>query len=129
MGTTDLRLCAHMASTQTGVEHMQFAEHTVSRHADIRAGQRGVSQQRLEALLYLADLEVPVGRNISARRLSRDALSSALAEGWPPATAGRLQRMFLVEADDGTVVTVGHLYGRRSRAYRRRIYKHWKGNA
>lgn len=104
-----------------------LASHTITKHATARANQRGVPHRRLEALLAVADLEVAVGRGLHARRASRRALLEAIADGLPPALAGHLSNLAVVEADNGSVVTVAHIHGRAGQHYKRRTRSHWRG--
>ena len=100
----------------------------MTHHASRRSQQRGLRAFQIEALLDLADLCVPVGRNLNALRLSRDALNDAIADGLSPAIAANLERRAIVLADDGAIVTVAHLHGAKSRAYRRRDRRpYWTG--
>ncbi|MDW8414656.1 MAG: hypothetical protein RMK78_04195 [Thermaurantiacus sp.] len=91
----------------------------LSRHAQARARQRGVSDELLAWIDRLADVEIRVGRNLVARWVSARALWVARRRGLAPAVLERLQGLVVVEADDGTIVTVGHL-GRRHSPWRRR---------
>lgn len=96
-------------------------------HSSVRANQRGINNERLSALLNIADIDVPVGRRLSARRVSRAALHEAIKEGLPPSQADRLKRLAVIEADDGAIVSVASVYGRKGRRYKRRVSNYWKG--
>jgi hypothetical protein len=47
---------------------------SMSRHAEIRANQRGVTHAMIETLIAHADVETPVGRGCTALRISRRQL-------------------------------------------------------
>lgn len=103
---------------------MQLA---TTKHAEHRMRQRGIRDDQVSILASLADIDVPVGRSLYALRLSRKALVEAQAEGLKVGTADRLRRMVLVESSDGALVTVAHLHGPKSRAYRRDDHrKFWR---
>lgn len=101
---------------------------TMTKHASRRSQQRAVRSNQLTALFRLADMSTPVDRNLTALRVSRDALFEAVFEGMAPAEADRLARRTMVLSDDGAVVTVAHLHGAKARSYRRRDRRaYWKG--
>lgn len=101
------------------------ASYNLTLHAKVRANQRGVSDRRLLSLLVIADIAVPVGRDLHAHRVSRGALAEAIAEGLSPSDADRLSNIAVVEADNGAIVTVAPVHGRKGRHYRRRSRRHW----
>lgn len=103
-----------------------LASHRITDHAEARANQRGVSHRRLAALLVIADLDVGVGRQLRAYRASRLALQEAIADGLSPADAGRLSNLAVIEAEDGTVVTVALIRGQAGIHYTRRTRRHWR---
>ena len=90
-------------------------------HGRRRARQRGAPDAVLDALLDLADRDVPVGGGCRALSLSTPRAAQARAEGTAPALLERLRGRVLVLAEDGRVVTVLHAHGRRARHYRRGI--------
>ena len=92
----------------------------ITKHANKRRQQRGFRSADLANLFSLADLDVPVSKGACAIRMSRSALAEALADGLRPAAAERLTRGVMVLADDGAVVTMAHLHGRKSKSYTRR---------
>jgi hypothetical protein len=92
----------------------------LTRHAERRCQQRGFRSVQLTAFREIADLCVPVGRGLSALRCSRDALREAVSDGMAPADADRFAGRVMILADDGAVVTVAHLHGRKAWTYRRR---------
>ena len=91
-----------------------------TKHAGVRMRQRGVRDYQVLAIANLADLEVRVGRHLHAMRLSPCALAEAASEGLSQQQMDQLRRLVIVEAADGALVTVAHLHGRKSKAYRRR---------
>ena len=100
--------------------------HELTRHAEVRANQRGITKRRLESLLSIADIDVAVGRHLHARRASRSAIAEAIQEGLSPSDAERLSRIALIQADDGAIVTVAPVHGRKGRHYRRRLHRFWE---
>ena len=98
-----------------------------TKHATHRMQQRGIRRHQVERLIDLADLYIPVGRALGAIRISRPAIAEAVADGWLcRAEAERLKRRAVLIADDGEIVTVAHLYGRKSASYTRRERRnHW----
>ncbi len=97
-------------------------------HAARRAQQRAIKRTQIEQLFLLSDTSSRVDRHLNALRLSRSALQEAMADGMPPAEADRLAGRTIVIADDGAIVTLAHLHGSKSRAYRRRDRRaYWKG--
>jgi hypothetical protein len=100
---------------------------TMTKHACHRSQQRSISSSQLTTLFSLADMAIPVDRHLTAFRVSRMALSEAIADGMLPAEADRLARRTMVLSDDGAVVTVAHLHGTKARSYSRRDRRpYWK---
>lgn len=93
----------------------------LSRHADVRANQRGVTYEMLDALIAFADFEVPVRGGCTVLRLSRERLDDRELRATLGPLADRLRFLAIVVADDsGSVVTVLHDHGRsQGRRYRR----------
>ena len=91
-----------------------------TKHAVTRSQQRGFGRMQVETLCQLADLFTPVARGADAFRVSRKALAEAVAEGLCRKDADRLSGRVAVVADDGSIVTLAHLAGRKARAYKRR---------
>lgn len=97
-----------------------MAVHSLSRHAEVRLGQRGVSAGMLRALIEHADIESPVGGGCWALALSRRARVQADLRDTLGDAADRLASLSVVLAADGTVVTVLHrLRSRSGRRYAR----------
>jgi hypothetical protein len=95
--------------------------HTVfSRHATIRAQQRGIKPAEIDAVLRYADMEARRGDGcfstwISKRELRR--LGPSTPEG---VSTERLQGLVVLQSDDQTCITT--FRNRRSGAYRRSIF-------
>jgi hypothetical protein len=111
-------------STEVGMAQ-SVERHRLTRHAEIRANQRGVTISRLASLLSFADIDVAVGRQLYARRVSRCALAEAIQEGLSPSEGERISRIAVIEGDNGAIVTVAAVYGRKGRHYRRRMRRFW----
>ncbi|MCC6920724.1 MAG: hypothetical protein IT548_16120 [Alphaproteobacteria bacterium] len=92
----------------------------MSRHAMVRARQRGIGEERLEAFLALADLDAPVGGGCIALRISRRLKRDRrIREAFGP-MLDLIADLALVMAGDGSIVTVMHDHGQASgRRYRR----------
>ena len=93
----------------------------LSRHASIRAKQRGVTYDMLDALIAHADFEAPVGGGCTVLRFSRERLMDRDLRASLGSTADRLDSLAVILADDtGEIVTVLHDHGRsEGRRYRR----------
>lgn len=91
----------------------------MSRHAERRAQQRGISRDEIEALVSWGR-PVPVGGGASSYTLTRAMAAGLAAEGVPAAAIERLPLRVVVVAGDGRVVTVAVLRrsGRGQRRYR-----------
>jgi hypothetical protein len=101
---------------------------TMTHHATCRGQQRAARRGQVEQLFLLSDISSSVDRHLSAIRLSRAALQEAVADGLPPGQAERLQGRSMILSDDGAVVSLVHLHGRRSANYKRRDRRpYWKG--
>lgn len=105
-----------------------MSQYHYTKHATARMQQRGFGHQQVARLVDLADLYTPIGRAMGALRVSRSALAEAVAEGTlPQADADRLSRRAVVMAEDGAIVTLAHLCGRKSASYKRRDRRaHWR---
>ena len=95
-------------------------QQTFTRHATERMQQRGFCRDQVGMLVDLADLYTPIGRAMGALRVSRSAVAEAVADGLSGAAAERLGKRVAVVADDGAIVTLTHLFGRKAASYRRR---------
>jgi hypothetical protein len=94
---------------------------SLSKHADTRNRQRGVSDALLQALIDYADCESPVGNGCSVLRVTRRALDSREVRASLGAQADRLGSLVAVVSCDGNIVTVLHdKAGPTGRRYRRR---------
>lgn len=98
-----------------------------SKHAMVRMQQRGMRVRDITLASSLFDAEMPVGRGLSALRLSRGALLEARANGIPAKAIARISRAVLLAADDGTLVTCLRPHGPRASNYSRRDRRnYWK---
>jgi hypothetical protein len=90
-----------------------------SRHAVVRAQQRGITPAQIDAIMRYADMECPRGGGcvsvwISRRELRR--FGSSTPEG---VSTDRLQGVTVVQGGDEACVTV--FRSRKSKAYRRSV--------
>lgn len=94
-------------------------EPDLSKHAAVRAKQRGVPLAVIDLLLRHADAEIKQGGGCRSIWLSRAEAARLQEEGISPTLVERSRDVALVVAANGSIVTVTHLYGRRQRPYRR----------
>lgn len=96
-------------------------ELALTRHASLRANQRGVTHDMLDALIAYADFEASVGSGCSVLRVSRERLKDRDLRASLGASADRLAGLAVILADDtGEIVTVLHDRGNADgRRYRR----------
>ena len=94
---------------------------TKSKHADLRAKQRGVSDTILQALFDHADVDHIVGDGCRVMRLSRAARTDRSLREKLGATLDRIACLAMIWSDDrGQVVTILHDHGKKNgRRYRR----------
>lgn len=98
-----------------------------SKHANVRANQRGIRPASIEALLELADIATPVARGLTVMRISRRSLAFAASEGLGQSMLEQLKKLAVVQAEDGTLVTCARVHGSKSKAYLRRDrHKFWR---
>jgi len=90
-------------------------------HAERRSCQRGFKWQALELLDRYAEIEIPAGHGCVRRFIPRAVLRT-LPGG------ERLAYCDIVEAPDGTILTVQHRYGRRGRKCTR-ARRGWRRNS
>jgi len=97
--------------TQTGL----------TRHAAVRANQRGVNRATVDAVIAWADVELPARDGCTVLRFSRERLADRDLRATLGPLADRVCSLALVVAGDtGRVVTVLHDHGRpQGRHYRR----------
>jgi hypothetical protein len=81
---------------------------SLSRHAETRSRQRGVSHTLIEALIQFADMEGPAGCNCTFLRVSRKGLSDPVLRERIGGDIDRLGSLALVLGEDGEIVTVLH---------------------
>ena len=91
-----------------------------TKHAATRMQQRGFTKMTAELLVVHSDLVTPLGRNLVGFRMSHQAVDEAVDNGLPRAIAERLVRRCAVVADDGAILTLVHVHGTKSGAYKRR---------
>jgi hypothetical protein len=86
----------------------------LSRHAERRCRQRGITNERLSTFLYYADIDRPARDKCRKLWVSRDVWKAIPGGEW-------LANMVVIEAGDtGEVVTVVHAgRGHRGRRYRK----------
>jgi hypothetical protein len=93
-----------------GSNSMQYG---ISKHAQRRMNQRGITHDFIAALIDYADIEVPVGSNSSLLRVSR-------AQGEHLNIDDRLGHYGIIFSEDGNVITVLPIHrGNSGRRYRR----------
>lgn len=94
----------------------------LSKHAAIRANQRGITHKMLEDLLACADVEAPVGGGCSVLRVSRERLRDRTLKAQVATRPEKLASLAVVWSDEtGEVVTLLVDHGRpRGRRYRAR---------
>ena len=92
----------------------------LSRHAALRANQRGVTHAMIDALLTHADIEASVGDGCTVVRFSRARLADRGLRQTLGGTIDRMKSVVLVLGGGGEVVTVLHDHGGlQGRRYRR----------
>lgn len=98
-----------------------MSAYSMSRHAETRANQRGVTSAMIDALLDHADFEMSAGRGCSVLRVSKEWLKDKELRRKLGGSADRLGKLALVWSEDaGEVVTVlRHHAGAKGRRYRR----------
>ncbi|WP_374576432.1 DUF4258 domain-containing protein [Phenylobacterium sp.] len=93
----------------------------LSKHAAIRANQRGITHQMIEDVLSNADVEAPVGGGCTVLRVSKQRLRDRTLKGHVTTRPEKLASLALVWSDEAAeVVTLlvdhGGAKGRRYRA-------------
>jgi hypothetical protein len=93
----------------------------LTRHASVRANQRGVTNNMLDALIAHADVEAPIGSGCTVLRFSRERLRDRELRASLGPSADRLGSLAVILANDtGKVVTVMRDHGgSEGRRYRR----------
>lgn len=92
----------------------------LTRHAAVRANQRGVPHHLIDALFANADVDAPIGGGCRLLRVSRERLRDRAVRRALGAEADRMARLAVIWSDEaGAVVSVLHHFdGRRGRRYR-----------
>ena len=95
--------------------------HALTRHANVRASQRGVTHDLLDTLIAYADFEVRARSGCTVLRCSREGLQDRDLRASLGAMADRLASLAVIMSDDsGEIVTVLHDHGgSNGRCYRR----------
>jgi hypothetical protein len=93
----------------------------LSKHAQLRARQRGTSSRDLQFILEHGEADQEVGSGCMEVSLKREQLSELRAAGIDTGQLERLARLRVILAEDGTIVTTMKVQGftRRSRRQRR----------
>jgi len=92
----------------------------MTHHAEVRANQRGIRYSLIDAVLDLADLEIPVGDGCMAYRISKERLAERDVRHKLGGHLDRAGKVAVICGDDGAVVTVMHDWGCQGRRYRGR---------
>lgn len=91
----------------------------LSRHAERRCQQRGITREVLAVVLEEADQVRPVGGEGVARYISKRRRRQLVQDGRPPQLIEKTRSLCAVTAGE-QIVTVFHGCGRRARPY-------WRG--
>lgn len=92
---------------------------SLSRHAIVRANQRGVPHALLQNLIDHADVETPVGGGCIALSISRSRLQEEDTRRSFGSAIDRVAGLAVIcSGDDGAVVTILHERGPVGRRYR-----------
>src|SRR5262249_5888960 len=89
-----------------------------SRHATLRAQQRGITPTQVDAVLRYADMETPRGHGCAALWISKHELGQLGPFTPEGVSTDRLQDVTVLQSGDQACITV--FRNRRSRLYRRR---------
>lgn len=90
-----------------------------SRHATIRAQQRGITPTQIDAILLYADMEACRGDGCSSLWISKTELRRLGPSTPEGVSTDRLQGVTVLQSSDQACVTV--FRNLRSKAYRRRV--------
>jgi len=88
-----------------------------SRHATIRAQQRGITPAQLEAIIAYADMEVPRGKGCASVWISSEGLQRLGPRTPEGISTDRLRGVTVLQSDDQACITV--FRNQTSKAYRR----------
>jgi len=78
----------------------------ITQHAQHRIQQRGVTHEAMQLVLFACDRRVRLGAQCSALALSRQRAQGLRNNGFPDSVISRAERLTLIVADDGAVLTV-----------------------
>lgn len=78
----------------------------ISNHAQLRIQQRGVGDEALQLVLFASDRRVHLGAQVTAWALSRERAQGLRKNGIPNSVISRAERLTLIVAEDGMLVTV-----------------------
>jgi hypothetical protein len=90
----------------------------MSRHAEIRARQRGISAAQLSAVFIHADREIRRGKSCYAIWISKNVLRRLGPITPEGVSTDRLKKLTVLQSEDETCVTA--FRSQRGKAYRRR---------
>jgi hypothetical protein len=94
----------------------------LTRHAQVRAQQRGIRQQTIAVILVHGDLQLHAGEGLISIRLTKRRLRGLQKTQVPAAVREKAAGIILLlDPVTETVVTVMHDVGREGRRYRRQF--------
>ena len=88
-----------------------------SRHAVVRAQQRGITSAQIDALMRYADMECPRGGGCVSIWISKKELRQLAPLTPEGVSIDRLQGLIILQSEDDSCVTA--FRSRRSKTYRR----------
>lgn len=103
---------------QIAAADMRSRDLWVTRHAEVRAGQRGIRRETLEVFLEWADRDRLVGDGCVAVSWSMKGLERARRAGVRPALLDRARVLVAILSEDGSLVTVMNRETRQARYQR-----------
>ncbi|AWM23754.1 hypothetical protein AOX55_0000474 [Sinorhizobium fredii CCBAU 25509] len=93
---------------------------TLTRHALMRAQQRGIRRQVIDYVVAEADIDLNAGDGCHSYRISQRKMAVLRKAGIPAAGLDRAKRVVVICSEQSDeVVTVLHDHGRRGQRYRR----------
>lgn len=93
----------------------------LSRHAEVRCQQRGISRDKLKLFMRMWDQESDVGNNCSALSISRAQCSNNEERNLEVSGAGQMHNWIVIWShDQAQIVTIYHAgKGQKSKSFRR----------